>query len=34
MNEYKSSGEFITKLETKNYKIESFDVFLDSSKAL
>ena len=34
MNEYKSSGEFITKLETKNYKIGSFDVFLDKSKAL
>ena len=34
MNEYKSSNEFITKLETKNYKIGSFDVFLDKSKAL
>ncbi len=34
MNEYKSSNEFISKLETKNFKIGSFDVYLDNLKDL
>lgn len=34
MDEYKSSNEFITKLETENYKIGSFDVYIEKSKDL
>ena len=32
--EYISSNEFIKKLETKNYEIGSFDVYLEKSKEL